>query len=248
MTEKYPDDPVGYLHSIETGGTVDGPGIRYVAFLQGCPLRCLYCHNPDSWKLRAGRVLHASALVADALKYRVFMRRGGVTLSGGEPLVQADFVASVFSRLRACGVHTALDTSGIIPVEQCRAALDASDLVILDIKALDAELCRKLTGSDNRNALQMLAWLAEKQKPVWIRHVIVPGYTDQLEDIEALAAYLAPCRNIQRIDLLPFHQMALHKWDHLDTKYLLRDVEPPTPALMEAARAVMRRYSLPVSG
>ena len=241
-------DPVGYLHSVETGGTVDGPGIRYVAFLQGCPLRCLYCHNPDSWKLGAGQTIRASELVADALQYRRFMRHGGVTFSGGEPLVQAGFVADVFARLHAVGVHTAVDTSGIIPVEQCRAALDVTDLVILDIKALDPALCKTVSGSDNRNALAMLAWLAEHERPVWIRHVVVPGYTDNLEDIEKLAVYLQQYKNIQRVDLLRFHQMALHKWDHLDAKYTLRDVDPPPREHMEVARAVMRKQGLPVSG
>ncbi len=242
------EDPVGYLHSVETGGTVDGPGIRYVAFLQGCPLRCLYCHNPDSWKLRAGREIRASELVADMLKYRRFMRRGGVTISGGEPLVQAAFVANVFARLQAVGVHTAIDTSGIIPVDQCRAALDATDLVILDIKALDPTLCRKVSGSDNTNALEMLSWLAEHDRPVWIRHVVVPGYTDDLDAIEALATYLKNFGNVQRVELLPFHQMAIHKWDNLEVPYTLRDVEPPPRERMAAARAIMLEHGVPVSG
>ena len=242
------EDPVGYLHSVETGGTVDGPGIRYVAFLQGCPLRCLYCHNPDSWKLRAGRTIRASELVAEALQYRRFMRHGGVTLSGGEPLVQAAFVANVFARLQDVGVHTAVDTAGIIPVEQCRRALDVTDLVILDIKALDPELCKKVSGSENTNALAMLAWLAEHDRPVWIRHVVVPGYTDDLDRIEELAVFLRQYKNVERVDLLRFHQMALHKWDNLDVKYTLRDLDPPPPERMEEARAIMRKHGLPVSG
>ena len=242
------EDPVGYLHSIETGGTVDGPGIRYVAFLQGCPLRCLYCHNPDSWKLRAGRTIHASELVADAMQYRRFMRHGGVTFSGGEPLVQSAFVANAFARLHKLGVHTAVDTSGIIPVEQCRDALDVTDLVILDIKALDPELCKKVSGSDNRNALEMLSWLAENEKPVWIRHVVVPGYTDNLDDIEELAQFLRQYKNVQRVDLLRFHQMALHKWDNLDVQYTLRDLDPPPSAHMTKAREIMQKHGVPVSG
>ena len=242
------EDPVGYLHSVETGGTVDGPGIRYVAFLQGCPLRCLYCHNPDSWKLRTGRTIRASEMVADMLQYRRFMRHGGVTISGGEPLVQAPFVANVFSRLKNVGVHTAVDTSGIIPVEQCRNALDVTDLVILDIKALNPELSKKVSGSDNANALAMMDWLAEQEKPVWIRHVVVPGYTDDRDQIEALAEYLRKYKNIQRVDLLRFHQMAIHKWDNLDVDYTLRDVEPPPQERMEELRSIMRKHDVPVAG
>ncbi len=239
-------DPAGYLHSIETCGTVDGPGIRYVAFLQGCPLRCLYCHNPDSWQYRSGQVYRASELVDDILKYRAFIRNGGVTLSGGEPLVQTPFVAAVFARLQARGIHTAIDTSGIVPVSKCLAALEVSNLVILDIKALDPDLCSRLTGADNRNALQMLAWCEQQERDVWIRHVVVPGYTDCPNDLEALAAYLEPFHCVRKIELLPFHQMALHKWEHLEIPYTLGKVCAPTAALMQHAKQIFRLHHLPV--
>ena len=238
-------DPLGYIHSIESCGTVDGPGIRYVAFLQGCPLRCLYCHNPDSWKFGSGQVMHASALVADILKYRVFIRNGGVTLSGGEPLSQGAFVANVFSRLQAEGIHTAIDTSGIIPVAHCDAALAHTDLVILDIKSLDPQLCRQISGADNRHALALLDWCEQQGKAVWIRHVIVPGYTDRKADLEALAAYLKAFTCMEKVQLLPFHQMALHKWEHLDVAYTLHNVSAPSIEAMHIAREIFRLQGLP---
>ncbi len=239
-------DPLGYIHSIETCGTVDGPGIRYVAFLQGCPLRCLYCHNPDSWQYGTGQTMRASALVGDILKYRSFIRNGGVTFSGGEPLSQVPFVTNVFSRLKLRGIHTAVDTSGIIPVSTCQSALEVTDLVILDIKAIDSDLCKTVSGGDNRRALQLLDWCEAEEKPVWIRHVVVPGFTDRVEDLEALATYLKPFRCIQKVQLLPFHQMAIHKWEHLNVPYTLEHVNPPTPEQMRQANAMLRDVGLNV--
>lgn len=241
------DQPIqGYIHSIETGGTVDGPGIRYVGFLQGCPLRCLYCHNPDSWKLRAGKIMNADDFFADVLRYKRFIRTGGLTLSGGEPLVQPEFVTRVFQLCRQEGIHTALDTSGIIPAQKVVSALEETDLVLLDIKSLDDGICRKLTGASNANTLGFLEWLEKNKKPVWIRHVVVPSYTDRLEDLEALGDFLQGYSVIQRVELLPFHQMALYKWENLRFPYLLKDLEPPDPALMEAGERLLRDRGIPV--
>jgi pyruvate formate lyase activating enzyme len=237
-------NPTGYIHSIETGGTVDGPGIRYVAFLQGCPLRCLYCHNPDSWQMKTGKTMTSSELLEDVLRYKAFIKSGGVTLSGGEPLTQPDFVEDFFNRARAQGLHTALDTSGAIPLAKSRDAIDASDLILLDIKALDPVLCKKLTGMDNKNALELLAYLEQTGKPVWIRHVVVPGYTDDLSQLEALAHYLRDFSVIQRVELLPFHQMATYKWEALRLTYALKDTPVPTKAFMAQAAEPFIRLGL----
>lgn len=237
-------DPRGYIHSIETGGTVDGPGIRYVAFLQGCPLRCLYCQNPDSWQMRTGKTMTSSQLLEDVLRYKPFIKSGGVTLSGGEPLTQPEFVEHFFTNAREHGLYTALDTSGAIPLNKSRSALDAADLILLDIKALDPQLCRDLTGMDNQHALEMLEYLEASGKPVWIRHVVVPGYTDDMEQLEALAYYLKDFSVIQRVELLPFHQMATYKWKALGLKYALKDTPVPSKELMERAAEPFMRLGL----
>lgn len=241
-----PAAAVGYLHSVLTGGTVDGPGIRYVAFLQGCPLRCLYCHNPDSWRSRTGKVTSPAELVADVQRYRRFLRQGGLTLSGGEPLFQAEFVRQVLELCRQAGIHTAIDTSGAIPLARCQAAVDLADLVILDIKALDPGLCKRLTGQTNRQALALLEHCEATGQAVWIRHVVVPGWTDDPAALEALAAFLVPWRCIQRVELLPFHQMAAYKWEALRRDYALKDCQVPSPADMDRALEPFRRRGLPL--
>lgn len=237
---------VGYLHSVETGGTVDGPGIRYVAFLQGCPLRCLYCHNPDSWQPRTGKVITPAELVADVERYRTFLRTGGLTLSGGEPLYQAPFVEEVLALCRQKGIHTALDTSGAIPLEKCRTAVDRADLIILDIKAMGEDLPRRLTGQGIHNALALLEYTTATGKDLWVRHVVVPGHTDNPADWDAMAALLEGRPNLKRFELLPFHQMAGYKWEALGRPYALKGHPVPTPELMEQARAVFRSRHIPM--
>lgn len=236
----------GYLHSVETAGTVDGPGIRYVAFLQGCPLRCLYCHNPDSWKARSGKLISAEELVRDVERYRKFMRNGGLTLSGGEPLYQLEFVAEVLELCRRRDIHTAIDTSGIIPLEQCRNVVALADLIILDIKAIDSPLAKTITGKGNENALELLQWCEAVAKPVWIRHVVVPGYTDQDDNFERLARHLAPLACVRKVELLPFHQMASYKWEALGRTYKLKDCPVPDRELMDRANAIVRAHGLPM--
>ena len=183
---------VGYFHSKETFGTVDGPGIRYVAFLQGCPLRCLFCHNPDTWnKADAAYAMDVETFVQDVLTYRNFIRTGGVTFSGGEPLLQAQFVEHAIDALHAQGIPSAIDTSGALPLEKCQSALEKADLILLDIKAIDPVMCQQVTGQDNRNAIAMLNFLESIQKPVWIRHVLLPGYSLQKQELEKKLIVLA---------------------------------------------------------
>ena len=207
--------PSGRIHSLESFGTLDGPGIRFVVFLQGCRLRCKYCHNPDTWNPAGGRETTVAELLAKITSCRNFLRSGGVTLSGGEPLLQPEFSQSLLNACREAGFHTALDTAGSVPLETGAKVLDAADLILLDIKALDPELCRELTGRDNQDELATLDYCERTGKPVWIRHVLVPGWTLETTRLKALAEYLKPFRCIRRVDLLPFHQMGAYKWKEL---------------------------------
>ncbi len=236
----------GYIHSIETCGTLDGPGLRYVAFLQGCPLRCKFCHNPDSWQVRTGQEYSVDELMEDILRYKSFIRSGGVTLSGGEPLFQAEFAAELFRQCKLHGIHTAVDTSGAIPLQFCRAAIDEVDLVLLDIKHLDTDKCRELTGKGNEGALELLDYCEKIGKPVWIRHVVVPGFTDDLAEIEKMAEYLSRYTVIQRVEILPFHKMGEYKWKELGLKYELDKTPVPARELIENIKDIFTRKKLVV--
>lgn len=234
----------GYVHSVETCGTVDGPGLRYVVFLQGCPLRCKFCHNPDTWQCNIGKERTAEEVVDDILKYKNFIRHGGVTLSGGEPLMQPQFSAEILRRCGEYGLHTALDTSGIVPLHACKEAVDEAKLLLLDIKHLDDAKCRELTGQGNREPLQLLEYSEKVQKEVWIRHVVVPGWTDDLEDIDKMARFLSGFSNITRVEILPFHKMGEFKWKELALNYELENTPEPTPELIEAIRKIFTKYRL----
>ena len=234
----------GRIHSIESFGTLDGPGIRYVLFLQGCPLRCLYCHNVDSRSPEAGRTMTAGEALADILTYRPYIRRGGVTLSGGEPLLQPEFACEVLDGCRAHQLHTAIDTSGAIPLDQSRPAIDRADLILLDIKAIDDDLCVALTGASNRNTLATLEYCEATRKAVWIRHVLVPGYTLDEARLTRLADHLWRYSCIRKIDLLPFHKMGEYKWEALQCPYELLDTQPPTEEEMRQARAIFQSRGL----
>ena len=234
----------GRIHSIESFGTLDGPGIRYVLFLQGCPLRCLYCHNPDARSLDAGRVMTAGEVLADILTYRPFIARGGVTLSGGEPLLQPAFTCAVLDGCREQRLHCALDTSGAVPLARAAPAIDRADLVLLDIKALEDDLCEPLTGRSSANTLATLEYCETTGKAVWIRHVLVPGYTLDKTRLERLADYLLRFGCIRKTELLPFHKMGEYKWKALGCPYALTETPPPTDTQMNEARAIFRRRGL----
>jgi len=235
---------VGQIHSHETFGALDGPGLRYVLFLQGCGLRCLYCHNPDTWRV-GGKTITAGECVVDILRYRNFIRHGGVTLSGGEPLLQPAFVQAVCEGCRVQGLHTAIDTSGAVPLAQCRDAVDAADLILLDIKAVDAAMCAMLTGRDNRDTLALLDYCESVAKPVWIRQVVVPGYTLADDQLSRLGAYLAPFRCVRRVELLPFHKMGFYKWQELGKENRLADTPEPSDAQLAHARQVVELARCP---
>ena len=239
-------EPRGYIHSLESFGAVDGPGIRYVVFFQGCPLRCIFCHNPDSWTFGEGTETTVSEIVEKILPLRSFYRKGGVTLSGGEPLAQPEFAAALLQRLKEEGFHTAVDTAGSIALERCQKAVDLADLILLDIKALDPDLCRTVTGQDGSGAKALLDYCQSIGKPVGIRHVMVPGYTLNDAALQALADFLTSYTCIERVDPLPFHQMGSHKWESLQIPYPLKDCPTPDGADLDRAKEIFRSRNLPV--
>ncbi len=234
----------GYIHSVETCGTLDGPGLRYVVFMQGCPLRCRFCHNPDTWQCNKGSKLSPEEVMEDIVKYSSFIKKGGVTLSGGEPLAQAGFSAELLRLCRKEGIHTAIDTSGAVPLNLCRHAVDEARLILLDIKHINDDKCRELTGQGNENALELLDYCQWKNKKVWIRHVIIPGITDDERDIEAMAEYLSGITAIKRIEVLPFHKMGEFKWKELGLHYELENTPEPAASSIESIRRIFRKYSL----
>lgn len=236
----------GRIHSIESFGAVDGPGVRFVVFFQGCPLRCLYCHNPDSWKFEEGQEKTAGEMIDQISDYKSFIRKGGVTLSGGDPLAQPEFCAALLKLCKEQGLHTAVDTAGYVPLSRCKEAVDEADMILLDIKDIDTEDCKTLTGQGNENALSLLDYCESVKKPVWIRHVCLPGYTLQEEKLKRLAEKLSSYRCVEKVELIPFHQMGIYKWDYVDREYLLADVEVPSQQEMEEAHKLFREYGLPL--
>lgn len=240
-------DILGRIHSVESFGLVDGPGVRYVVFLQGCALRCQYCHNPETWACAGAKPMTAAEVFQKAYRYRTYWRgNGGLTVSGGEPLLQLDFLDELFTLAKARGVHTALDTAGqpFTTGEpffgKFRSVIRKTDLVILDLKALDPALHRRLTGQDNANILAMARWLADNGRPMWIRHVLVPGLTDDAAELAAMGDFIASLPTVERVEVLPYHTLGVFKWAKLGIPYPLEGVRPPTEAEVRQAEALLR--------
>ncbi len=236
----------GNIHSVESFGTLDGPGLRYVVFLQGCSLRCRYCHNPDTWNMQGGTSQSVDEVVHDILSYKNFIKDGGVTISGGEPLRQPEFALELIGRLKREGIHTALDTAGSVPLEISKPVLDAVDMVLLDIKSLDDKLCFSLTGMGNANTLATLSYLQKIKKRVWLRHVLVPSWTLEEKKLEALASFLTSFSCIEQVELLPYHRMGQYKWEQLHLTYSLSDVQEPTKDELSMARSIFEKQGLHV--
>lgn len=228
----------GKIHSIETFGAVDGPGVRFIVFLQGCSLRCLYCHNPDSWNISEGKESTVDEMMTQILSYKNFIKKGGVTLSGGEPLLQPEFVKELIIKCKENGLHTALDTSGSVNLDSAKPVLDKVDLVLLDIKDIDNDSCKILTGKSNKQTLDVLDYCESISKPVWIRHVIVPGYTLDYNKLEKLSAFLKKYKCIEKIDPLAFHKIGEYKWEQLKLDYKLIDVREPIDEEMRKVREI----------
>ena len=223
---------LGKIHSIESFGTVDGPGVRYVVFLKGCPMRCLYCHNPDTWEISGGREMSAEEIIAEYESVREFHKSGGITVTGGEPLVQQEFVTELFTLAHEHDIHTCLDTSGVTfsreRLDDFTRLMSVTDLVMLDIKHIDDEEHIKLTGHSNKNILDFALWLGEIKKPVWIRHVVVPNITDNEVYLDRLGRFIAGIPSLKALDVLPYHDMGKEKYKALGIDYKLADV-PPMP-------------------
>jgi pyruvate formate lyase activating enzyme len=226
---------MGFLHSFTTGSAVDGPGVRLVAWTAGCQFRCLYCHNPDTWNMMNGLAVPLDRAVAELKRYRHGLKimSGGFTLSGGEPLMQDRFAVRLFAAAKAMDVHTALDTNGFLGERLSDEELEQIDLVLLDIKSWDPARHQHVTGKDIAPILNFARRLAERGRPMWLRYVLVPDLTDDESDIDKLAAFAAGLGNVQRVDVLPFHQLGRYKWEKLGLNYTLNDVLPPSPDLVK---------------
>lgn len=237
----------GYIHSFETFGTKDGPGIRFVLFMQGCPLRCLYCHNPDTWGINDKKYELAPEDVFNEIsKVKPFIRNGGVTISGGEPLLQTEFIYKLFQLCKNEGIHTAIDTSGYILNDKVKNVLKNTDLVLLDIKHINPDKYKELTSRPLEPTFKFMEYLSDINKPAWLRYVLVPGFTNDMDDLHSWAKYASQFNNVERVDILPFHQMGLHKWEQIGADYKLKDVKTPTNEEVKEAHEIFRSYGLKV--
>ena len=223
----------GYIHSKESFGTVDGPGIRYVLFMQGCPMRCLYCHNPDTWETGRGEAVTVDEVIDEFNKNRSFYSKGGITVSGGEPLLQVEFLTELFKRAKAENIHTCIDTSGITYnpenhqyIEKLDELMKYTDLVMLDIKHINPDDHKRLTGKDKSGVLCFARYLEQKGIPLWIRHVVVEGYTDAAEDLIALGEFIGTLKNLKALDVIPYHDMGEAKYKELGKEYPLQGLKP----------------------
>ena len=226
---------IGYIHSIETFGSVDGPGVRFIVFMQGCPMRCQYCHNPDSWKTRVGEQTTTDELLEKALRYRSYWGdKGGITVSGGEALMQMEFVTELFEKAHAMGINTCLDSSAQPFTRKSpwfdnfQKLMAVTDTILLDIKHIDDAEHKKLTGASNKNILAFAQFLSEKQIPVWIRHVVVKDITLNEKYLKELGCFLKTMKNIKALDILPYHNMAIPKYEALGINYPLKNTPPTT--------------------
>lgn len=246
----------GYVHSIETFGTVDGPGTRYVVFVQGCPMRCKYCHNPDTWQPNIGEMKDTDEILKDYDSYKEFYGNGGgLTITGGEPLLQIDFITELYEKAKAKGIHTCLDTSGIVFDENNKALMEkfdrliqSVDLVLLDIKHIDPEQHKELTSQPNDQILAFARYLDKKNITVWIRHVVVPGITYNEEYLTKLGEFLGTLNNIKALDILPYHTMGVVKYENLGLDYPLKDVEALSTEDGHTAREIIRKAYHRVKG
>lgn len=237
----------GRIHSVETFGAVDGPGLRYIVFTQGCLLRCQYCHNADTWKIGNGKEMTVQEIIDDLVDYIPFFQAsgGGITVSGGEPLLQLDFLIELFKECKKLGIHTTIDSSGgpfsRRPqfMEKLEELMDYTDLILLDLKHIDSVKHKIITGMPNEHILDFAQYLAEINKPIWIRHVLVPTLTDFDEDLNRLADFIKTLPNVQKIEVLPYHKLGVYKWESLGLEYKLKNVDSPSNERVENAKRIL---------
>ncbi len=241
----------GRIHSIETFGTVDGPGIRFVLFLQGCALQCQFCHNADTWDTGGGKVMEVEEILAEIESYLPYYRssNGGITVTGGEPTLQAHFVAELFKACKSrFQLHTTLDSSGFCEIDNVQDLMDVTDLVLLDLKIIDREKHIRLTSQPNDRILKTAKWLSDHDKKMWIRHVLIPGVTDAEEDLRKLGEFMGTLKGIEKFEILPYHQMGVYKWEMLGREYPLKGVESPTEEEVQRAYAIVNEARESVTG
>lgn len=231
------------IHSIETCGTQDGPGVRLVVFLQGCHFRCLYCHNPDTWSLTGGYEVSESEIVQKAVDQKPYFGvRGGVTISGGEPLVQREALQKLFVQLQTQGIHTALDTNGYILDDHSKKLLETTDLVLLDIKHIDNEKHKRLTGKENSATLEFAQYCEAASVSMWLRYVLVPGKTDDEADLERWVAHFSKYKMVDRVEILPYHTYGTHKYESMGLSYPLQGLKPPSEEIISRAKKIFQKY------
>ncbi len=235
----------GYVKSIETFGLVDGPGVRFVAFLSGCNMRCRFCHNPETWE-KGGDEYTAESLFDKAFRYKSYWKKdGGITVSGGEPLLQIEFITELFTIAKSKGINTAIDTAGqpfsMNPeyLEKFLKLMEVTDLVILDLKEMDEDKHINLTGCSNKNILQMAKWLSDNNKHMWIRHVLVPGVTDDTQGLCKMREFIDTLKTVDKVEILPYHTLGISKWHDLKILYTLEDVLPPNAEQIKAAERIL---------
>lgn len=240
--EQFNKETMARIHSIETLGTVDGPGIRFVIFMQGCHLKCKYCHNRDTWNLSSGTAITLEELVNKITRYSNYFKasNGGVTVSGGEPLLQMDFLINLFKELKKLNIHTAIDTAGMFSLTpKLEKLISLTDLFLVDVKHINPDKCKKLVGFSNEKELEFIKYLDNINKPIWIRQVIIPGITDDKEDLLKLKDFIFSLSNVQKIELLKYHNMGKFKWESLGEKYELENVQNATDKDINRAKKIL---------
>ena len=234
---------IGHIHSTESFGAADGPGVRFIVFMQGCHMRCRYCHNPDTWKMDGGDEVTADEILKRALRFKPYWGKdGGITISGGEPLLQIDFVIELFKKAKELGINTCIDTAGNPFTKEepffskFEELMKYTDLLLLDLKKITPARHKDLTGFDNSNIIEMAKYLSEINKPVWIRHVLVPEHSDFDEDLDALGDFIDTLSNVDRVEILPYHTLGKFKWENLGIPYTLESISPPSAERIENAK------------
>ena len=234
---------IGHIHSTESFGAADGPGVRFIVFMQGCHMRCRYCHNPDTWKMEGGDEVTADEILKRALRFKPYWGKdGGITISGGEPLLQIDFVIELFKKAKELGINTCIDTAGNPFTKEepffskFEELMKYTDLLLLDLKEINPTRHKDLTGFDNSNIIEMAKYLSEINKPVWIRHVLVPEHSDFDEDLDALGDFIDTLSNVDRVEILPYHTLGKFKWENLGIPYTLESISPPSAERIENAK------------
>lgn len=240
--EKFDKTTMARIHSFETFGTVDGPGIRFVVFMQGCHLRCKYCHNRDTWDMKCGEIIVVNELVNKIEKYETYFKssNGGVTISGGEPLLQTDFLITLFKELKRLEIHTAIDTSGMLDItDKIKELISLTDLFLLDIKHINSEKCKELVGFSNEKELEFAKYLNSINKPMWLRQVLIPGITDQKEDLLKLKEFIKSLSNVEKVEILKYHDMGKVKWERLGYKYDFDSIPNATDEDVSGVRKIL---------